>query len=149
MLAEVKVIQDGDLLATEVIARDDNAAYAGWPATPAEYVSPYYGHVSQLVTMTGQQRPAALLTAAKSARAQAYPSGYVIEVPGDAALRSDAPFPFELLVPGVAVPVQTTTATGKRVAATFQLGSVKVSQQAKQLEQVTVTVAPLSTTAVA
>lgn len=147
--AEVKVIQDGDLLATEVISRDDNAAYAGWPTTPAEYVDPFYGHVSQLVTLSGQHKRPALLQAAKSARAQGYPSQYVIEVPGDAALRPDAPFPLELLVPGVTAPLSTTTATGKRVQATFQLSSMKVSQVAQQTESVTVTVAPLSTTAVA
>lgn len=140
--AEVTVTKDGDLLATEAIARDDNAAWQSYPL--AGYVDAYYGHVSMLVPVSGQQKPAGLTRAARSARDQGYPGQLVLEVPSNALVRCEAPYPIDTLVPGVLVPVETRTATGLEVSATFALSGVSVSQAAGEDERVGITVAPLT-----
>lgn len=140
LLTDVNVIEDGDLLGESVWARDDqgNQAYVD----SGIGVDPYYGRVTLLVS-TGSSTSAAGY--AQTVRAQSYPAPVTVDVPSGAALSCDAPFPMEHLVPGVVVPLETTTATGKQVSATFALNSVKVVQEAGRDETVGVTLAPLST----
>jgi hypothetical protein len=145
LLTGVTIRLAASQLATEVVARDDQghaSAYRGAGLPPL--ADPFYGHVGVLAGVGGDQKPPALARAATSIRDQSYPLPYVVEVPGDAALSCDAPFPMTQLVPGSLVPLETTTATGRRVSATFVLASVKVNQSRNADEKVAITLAPLT-----
>jgi hypothetical protein len=147
LVADVEVVQDGYELATEVVARNDNGGYAINAGADGDRVDPFYGHVGQLVPVTGPQQAVTLRRVAASAYARANPNPITIDVPGDAAVRADAPFPVEALVPGMAWPVTTTTATGRTVTGDFILSSVKVTETGGAPEQVAVTLAPPTETA--
>lgn len=141
LLTDVNVIQDGDGLATQVMARDDDGNTFTADNGPGTAVDPFYGYVGLLVS-SGKVGPSQV---AASVFQQSYPEPLSIDVPGGAALSCDAPFPMDQLVPGALVPVETTTATGKTVSATLVLDSLKVSQTAGQDETVGITLAPLTT----
>lgn len=139
LLAEVEVVEDGDNLGTLVLARDDNGARASVGATDS-----YYGLVELGVSVQGTSDVPTLTRNATANRNQAYPAPLSIEVPGDAQVACDAPFPLHQLVPGVQVPVETTTATALKLRGSFILDGVKVTQSAGADEKVGITLAPLS-----
>lgn len=143
LLNDVEVIEDGDLLGTEVVARNDTGIVGTGIHTGGSPVDPYYGQVTLLVASTGAT-PAGVTSTAQSTADRSWPTPLAIVVPGDAALRCEAPFPIHRLVPGVLVPVTTTTATARTVTGTFVLSSVSVTQKAGQDEKVTITLTPLS-----
>lgn len=143
LLTDVDVIEDGDLLATQVRARNDNGVVGTASPAGVTPVDPYYGLVGQVVS-SGATNPTGVTRTASSAAGKAYPTPLTIEVPADAALRCDAPFPITRLVPGVIVPVTTTTATARQVTGTFVLTSVKVTQTTEADERVSITLAPPS-----
>lgn len=141
--AEVEIVEDGDSLLTWGAARDDNGT-TGIYATGANGVDPYYGRVDGLVgSGTGNSTRAALESRATRAVRRAYPARQVIQVPDGAQMRCTAPFPLETLVPGVLVPVVTTTATGRTLRASMLLSAVNVSQTPGGDESVTVTLIPV------
>lgn len=144
LLDDVDVTEDGDLLATDVIARNDDGVIArviqdagGDPADD------FYGAVQQIVSSSAVLPAGVTRTAAQTLN-RAYPTPISINVPDNAALRCDAPFPIEALVPGMLVPVSTTTATAREVRGTFMLTGLTVKQNAGSPEQVTITLAPVS-----
>lgn len=140
LIADVEVIEDGDLLLTAVTSRDDNNRRA-----TAGGVDSYYGLVEDVVSPgSGKHRLVALQRYAEHLRDQSYPTPVQLDIPEGATLRSDAPFPIELLVPGTMMPVETTTATGRRVKMTAVLSSVNVTQTGAADETVTITVVPVS-----
>lgn len=141
LTADVEVAEDGDDLATAVATRNDDGVmgYAG-----AVGVDSFYGLVDTLASVPGHAKPAALTARAESLYRRSYPGRVIIDMPTDTALRPDAPFPMRNLVPGMLVPVQTTTATSRKVRATMMLTGVKVTQQAKAAEQVSITLVPPS-----
>lgn len=143
LLSDVEVIEDGELLATVVRARNDNGVVGSGIHTGGTATDPYYGYVGQVVA-SAAKKPAGVRRTAESTAQRTYPTPVSIEVPADAALRCDAPFPITSLVPGVIVPVSTTTATSREVSGSFILTSVKVTQTAGQDEQVAVTLTPIS-----
>lgn len=136
LLADVEVIEDGDETATEVTARNDDGVVAVQAAAGGA-VDPYYGHVG-LIVPSAAARPAGVARTAAASVARYYPAPVTIAIPNDAALRCDAPFPISRLVPGVTVPVRTTTATGRTLTAAMILSSVKVTQDEGGQEQVTI-----------
>lgn len=138
--ADVELIEDGDLLLTSVTSRDDNNRSA-----TVGGVDGFYGLVEDVVSPgSGKHRPAALTRYAQRQLDQSYPAPVQLDIPAGAALRSDSPFPIELLTPGTIVPVETTTATGRTVRMTAVLSSVDVTQTGKDDEAVTITVVPVS-----
>jgi hypothetical protein len=138
LLADVEVIDDGDMLATEVTARSDDGILATAFVTDA-----FYGNIGMLVP-AGTAQELGVAAVAAQTLAQVYPAPLTIQVPQDAALRCDAPFPMHRLVPGVLVPIQTVTATARTVSGTMVLTGVKVIQAAGSDETVGVTLAPTS-----
>lgn len=139
--APVTVIVSGDDLATEATAVGDN----GMAAT-ADAGDTYYSPVERLITATGTVDATGLYGVAAAAVAELYPAPVKLVVPQDAALMCDAPFPLEVLVPGVLVPVRSE-ATPRKVQAVMVLQDVKVTQTPDG-EQVKITLAPVSATAV-
>lgn len=137
LTADVDVIEDGDLLATEVWARNDDGVL-GTAVGGGGMVDPFYGHVGIITPSTGIT-PTQVTGAASRAIAQAYPAPSTISVPDGATLRCDAPFPIDRLIPGVTVPVVVSTATAREVRGTFILSSVQVTQTADAAEQVQIT----------
>lgn len=135
--ATIEVIEDGDLLATEVWARNDDGVAAVAVAAGGQ-VDPFYGHVAVLAPSPAPKQPGVAATAA-AVIARSYPTPVVLSIPPDARVLPTAPFPIDLLVPGVAVPVITTAPTGRSVRGTFILQSVKVTQERGAPEQVTIT----------
>lgn len=144
LLEDVDLYEDGDSLATRVVSRNDNGLVrSATPPTGAGAVDPFYGLVETIVASSATTAAGVTRTAQATAN-KAYPTPLTIDVPSTAALRCDAPFPIRDLVPGMLVPVQTTTATARQVSATFVLTAVKVTQQAGRDEVVTITLAPPS-----
>ena len=143
LLADVELVEDGDALGTRVIARNDNGVVGYGIHSGGSATDPFYGRVDLLVPSAGT-KPAGVTRTAQSAAEKAWPAPITIEVPADAALRCDAPFPISRLVPGVTVPVSTVTATARTVRGTFLLVGMSVKQQAGGDEQVTITLAPPS-----
>ena len=139
--ADVSITEDGDDLATSFAARNDDGV-VGTASGPDGDVDPFYGLVDGLGTLSGHATPAALTSYAASILGQSYPAPVTIDLPSDATLRPDAPFPIRDLVPGVHVPVQTVTATSRRIRASMILTGVKVTQQAGSPEVVSITLAP-------
>jgi hypothetical protein len=140
LLAEVEIIEDGDLLLTAVTSRDDNNRRATVGGVDA-----FYGLVEDVISPgSGKHRLVALERYAQHQFDQSYPAPVQLDIPSGAQLRTDAPFPIELLVPGTLVPVETTTATGRTVRMTAVLASVDVTQNGNADEVVTITVVPVS-----
>lgn len=139
---DVEVIEDGDLLSTDSWARNDQGIVARTQIAGHVPVDPFYGLVGSVVSSPAQDAAGVLRTAQAYAD-RSWPIPLTIEVPSNAALRCDAPFPISRLVPGVLIPVTTTTATARQVTGTFVLQAVNVSQKAGANEQVTVTLAPV------
>lgn len=139
-------IEDGDNLATEVTARDD-AANVVRVVGPDGAVDPYYGLVGGLVALSSDATTASLTQYARSILGQSYPAPVLIDLPDSATLSCDSPFPIGTLVPGVLAPVETTTATGRKMSGTFVLSNVKVTQAAGADEKVTVSYVPLTSEA--
>ena len=144
LLSDVEVTEDGDLLATDVIARNDDGVRGRAIKDPGgDPTDDFYGRVAQIAASAAVS-PAGVTRTAQAVLNRAYPTPITIDVPADAALRPDAPFPMTSLVPGMLVPVQTTTATARTVRGTFMLTDVKVRQASGEAEQVTITLAPPS-----
>jgi hypothetical protein len=139
LTADVEVVEDGDLLLTSVTSRDDNNRSA-----TAGGIDSYYGLVEDVVSPgSGKHRQVALQRYANHLRNQSYPTPVQLDIPAGAALRTDSPFPIELLVPGTMIPVETTTATGRTVRMTAVLSSVDVTQNGSDDESVAITVVPV------
>lgn len=143
LLDDVEVIEDGDLLATEAWARNDQGVVGSATVPGVVPVHPFYGLV-QRITPSGATTPAGVRATAQALANSSYPTPITIEVPSAAALRCSAPFPIHRLVPGVLVPVTTVTATSRTVTGTFVLSEVRVTQVAGADERVTISLSPLS-----
>jgi hypothetical protein len=144
LIADVEVIEDGEALATAVAARDDKAhsAYIGG-------VDSFYGLVETVLSQgAGASTVAALTNQATAEREDHFPAPVWLNIPDDARLRPDAPFPVEHLVPGTLVPVQSA-ATCADVKATFTLTGLQVKQDADGVEEVGITLQPVSSQVVA
>jgi len=140
LLADVEIIEDGDLLLTAVTSRDDNNRRGSVGG-----VDPFYGLVEDVVSPgPGKHSQAALIRYAQRVLDQSYPAPVQLDIPDGATLRQDAPFPIELLVPGIMVPVETTTATGRTLQMTAVLASLDVTQTGNADEVVTITLVPIS-----
>ena len=144
ILSDVTITEDGDDLITAAYAQDDSGDVGYYPGTGTE-LDAYYGLVEQAITVgSGAYTSAALLKFGQSAHNSGYPTPVTIDMPTDAPLQCDAPFPIDSLVPGMLVPVETVTATARKVSATMILSSVTVSQQAGDQETVSLGLSPLS-----
>lgn len=143
LLDDVDLFKDGDLLGTQVWARNDTGVVRTGIHSGGSPVDPRYGQVD-LIVASSATTPAGVGRTAQSAANKSYPVPLTIQVPGTAALQCSAPFPIRDLVPGVLVPVQTTTATSAVVWGMFMLTEVNVTQESGQDEVVTITLAPPS-----
>lgn len=143
LTADVEVTEDGDNLATQAVGRNDDGVLAEVTPSGGGPVDAFYGHVGTIVP-SGGHTPTGVARSARQYLNRSYPAPITIEVPSDAALRPDAPYPITSLVPGLLVPVVTTTATARTIRQTFMLTGVKVTQQAGQSEVVAITLAPPS-----
>jgi hypothetical protein len=142
--AGVTITDDGDQLITGALITDDNGGSAYYPTNGSE-LDPFYGLVERPISAgEGTHTLTALQGIGRAAKNVGYPTPLIIDMPSGVALQCDAPFPIEDLVPGVLVPVETTTATAKQVSATMVLSNVTVTQQAGADEKVTVTLVPVS-----
>lgn len=143
LASEITIVEDGDVLVTSSVSRDDdrNAAIFNVRGTP---VDPFYGQLD-IVNSIGYS-PAtaqALQTAARTYADQNYPAPLVVDIPQDSTLACDSPFPIEHLVPGVIVPIESRE-TCRDVRGIMILGGVAVRQNAGSAETVGITLTAAS-----
>jgi hypothetical protein len=141
LVADVEVIEDGMLLATEVTARNDDAVLGVSTQGPA--VDPFYGLVQGLTEAATVKNGPGLIQVATRVRAKCFPAPTLVNVPDGATLTCDAPYDITELVPGVLIPI-ATNALCRDVSATQMLSSVEVRQTADGGENVNITLVPMT-----
>ena len=151
LVAEVEIVEDGMLLSTRVAARNDADQSA--KSTLGAPVDPYYGLVETITEASGVRGITPLTNVANSvwqasgnAANTASVAPMIVRIPDGSTLTCDAPFDISELVPGVVVPIETRM-TCRAVAADQMLTQVQVSQ-GPDGEEVQITLAPLTASAV-
>jgi hypothetical protein len=143
LLADIEIVEDGDLAATEAVARDDEQATLVVTQPLQHPGLEFMGLVDVIVsTGPGSAGVSTLTQAAENALGPSNPVPLQTIIPDGATLRADAPFPIGLLVPGVLVPV-VSRSTCREVSATMRLTKVTVKQTAGGTESVGISVAAL------
>lgn len=145
--ADVRVVENGDALATSATAvdADDRIRTSVSPhpdVNPVTAVSGFYGKHDATFGVEGSSNDEALLALGRAAVAQLFPAAMVIQMPADSRLLATAPYNLTDLVPGVVVPVETSS-TPRRASASMILDSIKVAQSPEG-EVITLTLAAAS-----
>lgn len=137
LVGDIETAREGDELATQVWAVNDQSEYSNFGGS-----SGFYGKVERILTAAGIAGSTALFGAASAWLPFHTPAPESLTIPDGSTLHCDAPFPIEVLVPGVLTPVKVHDLCWP-VEQTMMLTGLKVSQD-DDGEKVGVTYAPIT-----